>query len=57
MSEQICAYCGSSLSVSDPWIGPKSGKPYCPDRLIKECLAAHGARVEYIDCTYKKQAA
>lgn len=49
----VCAFCGAEITVDDPWIGPKSGKPYCPDRLIKECLAALAARVEYIDYSYR----
>lgn len=53
MSEQTCAYCGTPITFDDPWIGPQSKKPYCPDRLIDKCFAAQGARVEYIDYTYQ----
>ena len=51
--ESKCAFCGAEIKVDDPWMGPKSGKPYCPDRLIDECLKEFAARVEYTDYSYK----
>lgn len=54
MAEMLvqCAYCGAGLYAVEAWIGPNTGKPYCPDAMIRECLKTFGSKVEKIDCTY-----